>query len=65
MTNKEKAFLLLEESNKGNFIVLTQSEFSVLKYIAGDNDENNYWSEILNSNWNRYKQEFLDTNNPD
>ncbi len=57
MTNKEKAFLLLEESNKGNFVVLTQSEFSVLKYIAGDNDKNNYWSEILNSNWNRYKNE--------
>lgn len=58
MTNTEKALLLLEESNKGNFIVLTQSEFSVLKYIAGNNDKENNWAEILTSNWNRYKNEF-------
>jgi hypothetical protein len=55
MDNKEKAVLLLEESNKGNFIVLTQSEFSVLKYIAAGNDKTDDYSGILNSNWDRYK----------
>lgn len=56
MTNQEKAFLLLEESCKGNFTVVTQSEYSVLKYIAAGNDKTNDYLEILNCNWNRYKK---------
>jgi hypothetical protein len=52
MTNQEKAYKILEESCAGNFVVVTGSEYSVLKYIAAGNDQSDYYLAILDSNWN-------------
>lgn len=55
MTDQEKALLLLGASAKGNFVILTQSEASVLKYIASGSCKDNSYSIILDSNWQRFQ----------